>query len=242
MIVKPNMGLVVWDSINDYFSHVQLKSNFEALDEHDHTAGKGKKIAYGGLAEQSVGPENLREGVFTAANIANGTITNAKLAAEAKPFKWYPPCIIATEQEIAPTTYETLATPDIVESVVMPTNGLIEVNYYAQATAGSTGTGVAAGIFLGANQVKAGPLAAEATINNAAFKDLVTGTTSGLVYGTETSALVTTGQMVGGVSGSGSVKIFAAAGTYSVSIKYKHTSGIGMKVKNRKLWVTTHGV
>lgn len=64
MIVLPNMGLVKWDSINDYFSHVQLAANFSALDEHDHTAGKGKPVAYGGLAPLSVGIENLREGVI----------------------------------------------------------------------------------------------------------------------------------------------------------------------------------
>lgn len=63
MIVTTNMGLFKWDQIGDYFSHEQLAANFAALDEHDHTAGKGKPIPYGGLAEQSVGPENLREGV-----------------------------------------------------------------------------------------------------------------------------------------------------------------------------------
>lgn len=69
MIVLPNMGLVKWDSINDYFSHEQLAANFQSLDEHNHTAGKGKPIAYGGLAEQSVGPENLREGILYPAQI-----------------------------------------------------------------------------------------------------------------------------------------------------------------------------
>lgn len=61
MIILPNMGLFKWDSINDFFSHEQLAANFQALDEHDHTTGKGEQIPYGGLAEQSVGLENLRE-------------------------------------------------------------------------------------------------------------------------------------------------------------------------------------
>lgn len=64
MIVLPNMGLVKWDSLSDYFSHEQLAANFEALDNHNHTSGKGVQIPYGGLAEQSVGKENLREGVI----------------------------------------------------------------------------------------------------------------------------------------------------------------------------------
>lgn len=63
MIVLPNMGLVKWDSINDSFSHEQLAANFQTIDEHNHTAGKGVQIPYGGLAEQSVGIENLRESV-----------------------------------------------------------------------------------------------------------------------------------------------------------------------------------
>lgn len=66
MLVKPKMGLVVWDSINDYFSHVQLKSNFEAIDVHNHTEGKGVQIPAGGLAEQSVEFKNLASNVVPA--------------------------------------------------------------------------------------------------------------------------------------------------------------------------------
>lgn len=58
------MGLVKWESINDFFSHEQLAANFAALDEHNHTLGKGVQIPYGGLAEHAVGAENLREGVI----------------------------------------------------------------------------------------------------------------------------------------------------------------------------------
>lgn len=79
MIVLPNMGLVKWDSINDFFSHEQLAANFQALDEHNHIAGKGVPIPYGGLAEQSVGKENLREGAFDASMIANESIEASKI-------------------------------------------------------------------------------------------------------------------------------------------------------------------
>lgn len=64
MIVLPNMGLVKWDSINDAFSHEQLAANFTALDNHNHTAGKGVKIPYGGLEDQSVSVANLRTDVL----------------------------------------------------------------------------------------------------------------------------------------------------------------------------------
>lgn len=91
MIILPNMGLVKWDSINDFFSHEQLAANFAALDAHDHTLGKGKQIPLGGLAEQSVGPDNLTEEVYTqfgehlgpesilTANIKDGAINSAKI-------------------------------------------------------------------------------------------------------------------------------------------------------------------
>lgn len=79
MIVLPNMGLVKWDSINDFFSHEQLAGNFQAIDEHNHTPGKGKQIPYGGLGEQSVGKENLREGAFDASLIANESIETIKI-------------------------------------------------------------------------------------------------------------------------------------------------------------------
>lgn len=79
MIVLPNMGLVKWNEVTDYFSHEQLAANFQALDEHNHTAGKGAQIAFGGLAPLSVGPENLREGVFTASKLGNESIETSKI-------------------------------------------------------------------------------------------------------------------------------------------------------------------
>lgn len=92
MLVLPHMGLVKWNEVNDHFSHEQLAANFAALDGHDHTAGKGVKIPYGGLENLSVGPENLREGVFIASKLGaesietsklkNGAVTRGKLSTE----------------------------------------------------------------------------------------------------------------------------------------------------------------
>lgn len=79
MIVLPNMGLVKWEQINDRFSHDQLAANFQALDDHDHTAGKGAQIPAGGLAPLSVSATNLQDSVFTVEKIADGAVTTAKL-------------------------------------------------------------------------------------------------------------------------------------------------------------------
>lgn len=74
------MGLVKWDAINDYFSHEQLAANFQVLDSHDHTPGKGEQIPYGGLALLAVGPENIQPETFNAESLANESITGAKVA------------------------------------------------------------------------------------------------------------------------------------------------------------------
>lgn len=76
----PNMSLTKWDDLNDYFSHAQLAANFQAIDEHDHTSGRGAQIPAGGLAPLSVSAANLQEGVFTVEKIADGSITNDKIA------------------------------------------------------------------------------------------------------------------------------------------------------------------
>jgi len=88
--VTPSMGLVKWDSVADYFSHSQLAANFQSIDDHDHTSGKGKPIAYGGLAAQAVGSSELRANAVIAAkintdavttnSILNSNITTGKLA------------------------------------------------------------------------------------------------------------------------------------------------------------------
>lgn len=80
MIVLPNMGLVKWDQINDPFSHDQLAANFQAVDDHDHTPGRGKQVPAGGLAPLSVSAANLQDSTFTTEKIADGAVTSDKIA------------------------------------------------------------------------------------------------------------------------------------------------------------------
>src|SRR5689334_701297 len=70
---------------------------------------------------------------------------------------WNPPSRgatnIATSQSTSSTTYTTLGTPDQVQNIVMPTNGLIRVRY--QATWQESVAGAArAAIFIGSNQAQ----------------------------------------------------------------------------------------
>lgn len=157
------------------------------------------------------------------------------------PISWYTPKTIAAEQSITSVgSYSTLATADEVPGVVLPTDGLIFVGYHALWKAGSTGTGVRAGLFLGENQVRVGSISVEAQVTNANFSQLST-TIGGLANQNNDAGLVTTGQVVGSTSGGGMVAIFAAAGTYNVSVRYTLSSGSGPAAKSRKLWVYTLG-
>lgn len=78
--ITDNMGLTVWDNVNDYFNHSELAANFEALDDHDHTTGKGVQVPAGGLAPASVSTANLINGSVTSDKILDGTITEDDLA------------------------------------------------------------------------------------------------------------------------------------------------------------------
>lgn len=171
--------------------------------------------------------------------------------------------IIATEQSRENTAYGTLTTPDRV-TIVLPEDGLIAVAY--QATWSETVEHAAfASIFLGANQLKLaragegpkGPLVQEALIGKTESNAILSTFSGGLWSSPAATPYnfgdVTTGQIVGhsgeikygsGTPGApessatagGPCYLFAAAGTYELSVQFKASSG-SVHVKNRKLWV-----
>src|SRR4051812_17888140 len=79
-----------------------------------------------------IASEQLGSSSVTEAKIANLAVTNAKLAAAAKPVVWYTPKVTATEQTRESATYGTLTTADEISSVVLPENGLIMVGFTAK--------------------------------------------------------------------------------------------------------------
>lgn len=160
--------------------------------------------------------------------------------------------IVATSETRTSSSYGLLTTPDRVQNVVLPTDGHIEVAYHAQWSQ-STAVAANAAIFIGATQLQLGNASGGGTNPN---QEAVTGTGTsngidhwlttyelGLISDVSAGAAhpaapVTTGMVVGsGGSGRGGiVRVFAAAGTYDVSVQFKTTSGT-LTVKNRKLWV-----
>jgi hypothetical protein len=79
MITTPSMGLKRWDQPNDIFSYTELSDNFNLLDLHDHTAGKGVQIPTNGLANLSVTNPKLAAGAVDSSKLAAGAVNNAAL-------------------------------------------------------------------------------------------------------------------------------------------------------------------
>jgi hypothetical protein len=136
-----------------------------------------------------------------------------------------------------------------VTGIVLPTNGLIAVWYQATWSSSSSGAGSAA-IFLGANQLQivtfgnASPGAQFCVTPNASVNTLATNA-SGISSNNAASNYtgdVITGQILGlqGTGGpvgiGGPLYVFAAAGTYTVSVQFKASPG-SVTVLNRRLYV-----
>lgn len=197
---------------------------------------------------------NEFNGNIESANIKDGSITAADLASGVVKVKPYPANVVVTQETRTNTAYGLMTTPDRVQNVVLPTNGLIAIAYQARWQESVLGAARAA-IFIGANQLKTvvggttAPVVQEADIGYTAGANFSLSThLSGLV-GINTSGYtgdVTTGQIVGmkidttDSTGSwgGFCLVFAAAGTYDISVQYKASSG-NVLADNRKLWVAT---
>lgn len=76
-----NMGLTTWEP-GDYFNSAQLKSNWELVDDHDHTDGKGKPILEDALGAGSVTNTKIADGAVTGPKIEDESITQYKLATD----------------------------------------------------------------------------------------------------------------------------------------------------------------
>jgi hypothetical protein len=168
--------------------------------------------------------------------------------------------VIATNESRSNVAYGTLTTPDQVANVVLPTNGLIKIRFQATWLE-SVALAARAAIFIGPTQLKrvaavgAAPAVQEVNTQSAGTvgTGMAIGSGSGGLYSMAVNVAypgdVTTGQVVGVPGGNDSLGIpvgwgpceaWAAAGTYTISIQWKASSG-SVSALNRKLWVTTEG-
>jgi hypothetical protein len=75
-----NIALKVWDLITDKFNHSDLAGNWDKMDAHDHTSGKGVAIPSGGLAPNSVITPKVLDGAITTPKIGDNQVTYQKMA------------------------------------------------------------------------------------------------------------------------------------------------------------------
>jgi hypothetical protein len=159
--------------------------------------------------------------------------------------RWYPPTVIATEQERENVAFGTLTTADEVKNVVLPENGLIVIGYRAIWKNSVASKGQAA-FFIGANQLKiqgsAGAPSVQAVEGAAstalrALSSGPQGISNGVV---EAVNFVTTGQVLTSGGSGGLTLVFATAGTYNISVQFKAAEG-KVAVKERVLQVGVIG-
>lgn len=185
---------------------------------------------------------------YVQVDAAAASIANAKIK-DMRPKRRGKLSVAGSESTTATTyAYSNLATPDRITQIVLPTDGLIVVWYQAiwQNTVASNGR---AAIFLSGVQLKIGqgtgvPIVSEVNGPAETNDDAVLATVSaglGSVGGAGAATEVTTGQIVaqGGSNLGGPLYIFAAAGTYDISVQFKNNAAGTTTIKNRHLWVAS---
>lgn len=235
------------------------------------TATRGLEIAKGagtfGLADNSVTTNKFADGAVTnpklgsgsvaTANIADSAVTTPKLV-DADKLGLTSGSVLRRNKVVTAATATITNQPtyqivDQITSINLAADGLIFVLYQANWRHDTASIANAA-IFLNFDQVKI-PTGGQtvpvvtaagigATVNKwTPLTTCQTGLTSGNAI-VDYTGDVTTGQFVGVAPdiAFGSCCIFAAAGTYNVSIRVRSSSGTGIvDVRGRRLWVWTVG-
>lgn len=229
------MGLTSWDQIGDNYNYSQLAGNWQIIDYHDHSPGRGVPLPVGALAAGAVTSPAIAAGTIGPQHLTSNLVQDLGLGGTGRG---------AISTAIAQTTNASetwLATPDQVSNIVLDTNGLILVDFQAlwKVTAN---TGYAYITLNGTNVVSSGanntfPVASTTTTSTHLSPLFTNGSGLATVTSTTTdSSEVLTGQIVG----QGRVGIFAIAGTYSVGIQFGNVGGTGItQVQNRHLYVTS---
>jgi hypothetical protein len=68
------MGLTTWDTLDDDYDFQQLANNWQLVDFHDHTPGRGVPIAPGGLGAGAVLQQNIAAAVIIPAHLSPSMI------------------------------------------------------------------------------------------------------------------------------------------------------------------------
>lgn len=74
-LTTPNMGLISWDLLSDPYDHNQLAANFNTLDSHDHTPGKGLRITTPAIQNEAVTNPKLGNWSVSTLKVEDDAIT-----------------------------------------------------------------------------------------------------------------------------------------------------------------------
>jgi len=80
-----NMGLVEWNELTDPYDSSQLVFNWEAIDNHNHTTGKGVQIPTGGIIDGAITNAKVNSSaaiVYSKLNLG-GNVVNADISSSA---------------------------------------------------------------------------------------------------------------------------------------------------------------
>ena len=223
----------------------------KAIEGLNKLVGSENKIKGAGVEEGTLEGKHLKSETAEGKHLKKDTVPREKLAADAKGIvgTFYTPKLINTEESRTNTAFGTLTTPDEIPGVVVPENGLLVVGYVATVKSSVASAGKVA-LFLGANQAKSvleptgAPAGQETTVSGTGFQLLFSSGGGFVTAGSERgTSQVSTGQFIGtSISGpqGGLAVLFAAAGTYAISVQYRATSG-SITAKERKLWAYVIG-
>jgi hypothetical protein len=78
-ILTPNIGLEAWDLGGDDFDHSQLANNWVAIDNHDHTPGRGLRITSPAIEPLNVLTEHIQLLNITQPLLATPSVGTAQL-------------------------------------------------------------------------------------------------------------------------------------------------------------------
>lgn len=130
-IRTPEMGLTIWNNGLDPYNSKQLGANFTAIEFHDHTPGRGRRIGTAALADNAITSTKLADSTFAAfdRSTPGGAVRRGA-------------CVIDTEQYVDPAaayTFYAMPTADRVSNVVLPQGGMMFINFTAAWRVTNTG-------------------------------------------------------------------------------------------------------
>lgn len=80
MAITNNLGLRTWDRGEDPYVYQQLATNWELLDDHDHSPNRGLQIPEAGIKDEAVGSNKIKPFAVTETRLAAASVSVSKLA------------------------------------------------------------------------------------------------------------------------------------------------------------------